>query len=124
MFNEMLAMASGSGGSDPNENLKKISLVLINQGAGTSAYGGMNFDASEFKTLTIGSIKLVGTASGSSNYIRLYRNDGSTVVKTFTVSDAPQSVDISSYNEVLKLRVFYIFTQAYKLISFNEIELE
>jgi hypothetical protein len=123
MWQRALSPLPGSG-DDPNENLKKISLVLINQGASTSAYGGMEFDASEFKTLTIGSIKLVGTASGSANYIRLYRNDGSTVVKTFTVSDAPQSVDISSYDEVLKLRVFYIFTQAYKLISLNEIELE
>lgn len=121
MFNEMLAM--GSGG-DPNENLRKLSLAYLNEDASYSVYGGAEFDASGFNTFTIGSISLSGTPVGSDNYIRLYRNNGSTIVKTFTPSNNAQSVDISSYNETLKLRVFYHFSTGYKGVFLSEIELK
>lgn len=121
MFQRTIGINSGS---DPNENLRKLSLSYLNEDASYSVYGGVEFNASGLKTLTIGSINLSGTPTGSDNYIRLYRNDGSTVVKTFTPSNNAQSVDISSYNETLKLRVFYHFSASYKGVYLNEIELK
>lgn len=121
MFQRTIGINSGS---DPNENLRKLSLSYLNEDASFSAYGGAEFNASGLKTLTIGSISLSGTPTGSDNYIRLYRNNGSTVVKTFTPSRNPQSVDISSYNETLKLRIFYHFSSSYKGVYLNEIELK
>ena len=99
-----------------------LTMAAANTVANGRGYGYLQLDVSKIKTLTIGSITTTGGASlGSNGYLRARTVGGTSTIKNFSISNNPQTVDITNYNAIELSIYFEASSSAYASIRMNNI---
>lgn len=118
MSEKLCALRKIGGGT----KLKISSFVTPNVQKETHGYGVLDLDVSKVKTLTIKSVTATGRPNlGSYGYIRVRTVGGSATIKDLSISNNPQTVDVTNYNEVELIVYFLSSSTDYAKISMNNI---
>lgn len=118
MFSDM---PRPNGGSTSDE-IKRLTTFKVTVPTNTSySYGSIELDVSGVNTLSLIANKTDGTVNVS--YINLYASDGTTVIKQYSVSSSPQTVDVSAHDMVKLLILINTGTTAYKGVIVSNIQM-
>ena len=111
-----------SSESNPSDEIKRLKSHRVTVPSNTStSYSSITLDVRGVNTLSLIANKTDGTVNVS--YINLYEADSSTLIKQYSVSSAPQTVDVSAYDEVKLLIYVLNGTTAYKGIEISDIQM-
>lgn len=102
--------------------LNILTLAAANTAVNGRGYAYLQLDVSKIKTLTIGSITTGGGASLNPNgYVNVRTIGGTSVIKSLSISNNPQIVDVTNYNAVELAIYFQTSTSAYASVRMNDI---
>ena len=113
---------SGRSSITPSDEIKRLESFRVTVPTNTStSYSSIELDVSDVNTLSMIVKKTDGTVNVQ--YINLYADDGSAVIKSYSVSSNPQTVNVSAYNKVKLLIYIGTNTTAYKGVVVSDIQM-